>query len=100
MAFGISRSEVTAWKEAVARGEIAYLTHYWVDPRFPGMKTVTKVGCSDLDKLALWCRDNGLNPRYIHRRDKYPHFDLLGPKQKEILLRENLHAQLERFHLL
>ena len=100
MAFGISRSEMTAWKEAVARGEIAYLTHYWVDPRFPGMKTVTKVGCSNLDKLALWCRENGLNPKYIHRRDKYPHFDLLGHKQREILLRENQHAQLERFHLL
>jgi hypothetical protein len=100
MAFGISRAEMTAWKEAVARAEIAFLTHYWVDPRFPGMKTVTKVGCSDLDKLAEWCLSNGLNPKYIHRRDLFPHFDLLGPKQREILLRENQLAQLERFHLI
>ncbi|MCM3627216.1 hypothetical protein M3194_07550 [Paenibacillus glycanilyticus] len=100
MAFGISRSELTAWKEAVARAEIAFLTHYWVDRRFPDMKTVTKVGCSDLGKLAQWCMDNGLNPRYIHRRDEYPHFDLLGPKQREILLKENLLSQLERFQLL
>ncbi|GLX69225.1 hypothetical protein [Paenibacillus glycanilyticus] len=100
MAFGISRSEMGAWKEAVGRGEIAFLTHYWVDPRFPGIKTVTKVGCSDLNKLAQWCKEQGLNPKYIHRRDPFPHFDLLGSKQREILLRENQHEQLERFRLL
>ncbi|MDO3410794.1 hypothetical protein QWJ34_13560 [Saccharibacillus sp. CPCC 101409] len=97
MAFGIRRSELIRWKEAVERGEIAYLTHFWLDPRFPGMRSVTKVGCSDLGRLARWCRDNGLNPAYIHRRDRYPHFDLLGPKQAEILKREGLHDQLDRF---
>ncbi|WP_042162812.1 hypothetical protein [Paenibacillus gorillae] len=99
MAFGIKRAEMNEWKRKVAQGEIAYLTHYWLDPRFPTMKTVTKVGCSDLTKLAAWCRDNGLNPRYIHARAEYPHFDLLGPKQIEILKREKLYDQLERFHL-
>ncbi|MFF2090371.1 hypothetical protein [Paenibacillus sp. NPDC058174] len=99
MAFGIKRAEMNEWKRKVSQGEIAYLTHYWLDPRFPNMKTVTKVGCSDLDKLAAWCRDNGLNPRYIHAREEYPHFDLLGPKQIEILKREKLFDQLERFHL-
>ncbi|RIX54090.1 hypothetical protein D3P08_07520 [Paenibacillus nanensis] len=99
MAFGISRDEMRAWKEAVARGEIAFLTHYWLDPRFPGMRTVTKVGCSDLDKLASWCRQNGLNPNYIHARAEYPHFDLIGQKQAEILRREKLFEQIARFRI-
>lgn len=33
MAFGIDRQELSRWKEAVERGEIAYLTHFWLDPR-------------------------------------------------------------------
>ncbi|MBB3151172.1 hypothetical protein FHS16_001215 [Paenibacillus endophyticus] len=97
MAFGIKRSEIETWKAAVSRGEVAFLTHYWLDPRFPGMKTVTKVGCSDLEKLASWCRANGLNPKYIHAREQYPHFDLMGAKQLEILRSANQREQLERF---
>lgn len=62
MAFGITRQELMAWKREVSRGEIAFLTHYWLDDRFPGITTVTKVGCSDLDKLRLWCNHNGLDP--------------------------------------
>lgn len=100
MAFGIKRSEMVKWKEAVARGEIAFLTHYWLDSRFPDMRTVTKVGCADLEKLSRWCTQQGLNPRYIHARSEYPHFDLLGPMQREILLRENQMDQLQRFGLL
>ncbi|WP_419873913.1 hypothetical protein [Candidatus Pristimantibacillus sp. PTI5] len=99
MAFGIKRKEMDDWKAAVARGEIAFLTHYWLDPRFPNMRTVTKVGCSDLEKLSRWCLDNGLNPRYIHARSEYPHFDLHGPKQGEILRRSSQLEQLERFGL-
>ncbi|TBL75633.1 hypothetical protein [Paenibacillus thalictri] len=99
MAFGIKREELTSWKEAVLRGEIAYLTHYWLDPRFPGVRTVTKVGCSDLERLTRWCTENGLNPKYIHHRPPFPHFDLIGPKQKEILQKEHLWDQLQRFHL-
>lgn len=99
MAFGIKRHELQQWKEAVTRGEIAFLTHYWIDPRFPAMKTVTKVGCSNLDLLAAWCRSNGLNPAYIHNRPPFPHFDLLGPKQREILRKEHQWDQLERFKL-
>lgn len=97
MAFGITREEMNAWKAAVSRGEIAFLTHYWQDPRFPKMRTVTKVGCSDLLKLSRWCEENGLHPKYIHARADYPHFDLLGAKQAEVLKRERLYDQLERF---
>jgi hypothetical protein len=100
MAFGIKRQEMEQWKAAVARGEIAFLTHYWLDPRFPNMRTVTKVGCSDMGKLSRWCLDHGLNPRYIHVRSEYPHFDLLGPKQIEVLKQANQHEQLERFGML
>jgi len=97
MAFGIRRQELSAWKKVVERGEIAFLTHFWLDPKFPGITSVTKVGCSDLDKLTKWCIDNGLPPQYIHRRDRYPHFDLMGTKQAEILRKEGLSDQLHRF---
>ncbi|OPA73962.1 hypothetical protein BVG16_26340 [Paenibacillus selenitireducens] len=100
MAFGIRRQELQQWKETVSRGEIAYITHFWLDPRFPGITTVTKVGCSDITKLAAWCTANELPAKYIHHRDAYPHFDLIGPKQIEILKREQLWDQIERFRLL
>lgn len=100
MAFGINREELTRWKKAVSAGEIAFLTHYWLDPRFPGMTTVTKVGCSDLTRLTYWCEENGLLTKYIHNRSPFPHFDLLGPKQAEILRKEGLWEQLERFKML
>ncbi|THF79540.1 hypothetical protein [Cohnella fermenti] len=100
MAFGIKRAELAEWKRRVEDGEIAYLTHFWLDPRWPGITTVTKVGCSDRNRLAEWCIANGLSPRYIHDRDEYPHFDLIGPKQREILLRAGLEDQLARFRLL
>ncbi|MFC3749303.1 hypothetical protein [Paenibacillus sp. GCM10012306] len=100
MAFGIKREELQAWKKAVSAGEIAFLTHYWIDPRFPGMTTVTKVGCSDLDRLAHWCKQHGLPAKYIHNRSPFPHFDLMGHRQKEILRSEGQLDQLERFKLL
>ncbi|WP_342564014.1 hypothetical protein NST84_02060 [Paenibacillus sp. FSL R7-0345] len=100
MAFGINREELNQWKTAVLRGEIAFLTHYWIDPRFPGITTVTKVGCSDLPRLRRWCEQNGLPAQYIHNRRPFPHFDLLGPKQPEILRREGMLEQLERFRML
>lgn len=99
MAFGVKREELNAWKEAVSRGEIAFLTHFWLDSRFPGITTVTKVGCSDLHRLTLWCTDHGLPSEYIHNRSPFPHFDLIGPKQSEILRQEQLWDQLERFKL-
>lgn len=99
MAFGVTREELNNWKAAVSRGEIAFLTHFWLDPRFPDIKTVTKVGCSDLALLTSWCVNNDLNPAYIHHRPPFPHFDLIGPKQKEILQKEGLWEHLKRFRL-
>lgn len=100
MAFGITREELKQWKEQVTSGEIAYITHYWVDPRFKNIKTVTKVGCSDINRLTEWCNENGLPPQYIHNRAPFPHFDLIGPKQREILMKEGLENQLKRFKML
>jgi hypothetical protein len=100
VAFGITREELNKWKQAVTRGEIAFLTHYWVDARFPGIKTVTKVGCANRERLSAWCHDHGLNPAYIHDRPPFPHYDLLGDKQKEILQKEGLWDHLERFRIL
>jgi len=100
MAFGINREELSQWKAAVNRGEIAYLTHYWVDPRFPNINTVTKVGCADLERLSEWCIANQLPPKYIHYRTMFPHFDLIGPKQRDILIQEQLWLHLERFGIM
>lgn len=97
MAFGIKREELEAWKRQVIKGEIAFLTHFWFHPRFPQYKTVTKVGCADIAKLKKWVKSHGLDPKYIHYRNRYPHFDLIGPKQIEILIKEELWDHLERF---
>lgn len=91
MAFGIKRHELKEWKNKIDNGDIAFLTHYWLDDRFPGAKTVTKVGSENVEKLAEWGKKHGLKAEWIHhRRDGYPHFDLIGPIQKEILLKEGL----------
>jgi hypothetical protein len=100
MAFGINRHELAQWKAAVIREEIAFITHYWLDPRFPMFHTVTKVGCSNKDILSQWCLSHGLNPKYIHDRAPFPHFDLMGPKQKEILQKEGLDNQIKRFKII
>lgn len=96
MAFGISRKELTEWKNAIDQGGISFLTHYWIDERFPGVNTVTKVGCKDQQKLIAWGQKHGLKSEWIHdRQDGYSHFDLLGEKQVEILTKEGLIKQLE-----
>ncbi|GAE24435.1 hypothetical protein JCM9140_362 [Halalkalibacter wakoensis JCM 9140] len=94
MAFGITRQALTEWKQLAGQGEIAFLTHFWLDERFPTCTSVTKVGCSNVSKLEKWGAKYGLKPEWIHRRDKYPHFDLLGDMQREILKKEGLEGQL------
>lgn len=96
MAFGIKRAELDRWKREVEAGNIAFLTHYWIDDRFPGCSTVTKVGCSDLEKLKLWGKQYGLRPEWLDLRGNYPHFDLFGDRQKSILEAEKLLEQVER----
>jgi hypothetical protein len=99
MAFGIQRAELKAWKKAVSDGEIAFLTHYWLDERFPGCKTVTKAGCANIDKLVEWGKQYGLKPEWIDMRNDYPHFDLFGNDERRILENEGIIDQLERFGL-
>lgn len=100
VAFGIKRPELMRWKQAVTRGEIAFLTHYWFDPRFPNSNTVTKVGCSDLDKLRAWCVSHRLDPEYIHHHDSFPHFDLIGAEQIRVMQQEGQWEQIRRFDLI
>lgn len=91
MAFGIKRDELNEWKRKIDLGGIAFLTHYWLDDRFPGYHTVTKVGCRDLEALANWGEKYGLKKEWIdYRRNGYSHFDLIGEKQKDILKKEGL----------
>lgn len=97
MAFGITKEELAAWKRRVAEGKIAFLTHYWLHPRYPGITSVTKVGCSDLQRLREWAIAHGLPPQYIHQRDVYPHYDLFGDIQADILRREGQWEQLRKF---
>ncbi|TFJ94755.1 hypothetical protein [Lentibacillus salicampi] len=99
MAFGINRNELKRWKAEVAHGRISFLTHYWIDDRFPGCDTVTKVGCNDLDKLTAWGKRHNLNPAWIDADKDYPHFDLFGEKQASILRKEKQWGQIERFDL-
>ncbi|WNS77381.1 hypothetical protein RRV45_10480 [Bacillus sp. DTU_2020_1000418_1_SI_GHA_SEK_038] len=97
MAFGIKKEELKEWKRKINRGDIAFLTHYWLDDRFPDCTTVTKVGCNDLDKLAEWGKKYGLRAQWIHqRKDGYSHYDLLGEKQAEILEKEGLLEQIRK----
>lgn len=100
MAFGISRNDVKQWKTQVSAGEIAFLTHYWFDPRFPHYKTVTKVGCGNKKKLIQWGRKYGLKPEWIDNKKDFPHFDILGERQIKILLEENMSDHLKRFNIL
>lgn len=95
LAFGIKRSDVLEWKQQIDQGEIAFLTHYWLDDRFPGCKTVTKVGCQDMERLVEWGRKYDLKKEWIHhRKDGYSHFDLLGERQIEILKAEGINVRL------
>ena len=96
MAFGIKRHELLSWKEAVRKGEIAFLTHYWLDERFPGSKTVTKVGCANVDLLIQWGSQYGLKPEWIDHKEDYPHFDLFGTHQEMVLRKEGKIEQLNR----
>ncbi|MFC7060335.1 hypothetical protein [Halobacillus seohaensis] len=99
MAFGVKRVELVEWKKKVEQGDIAFLTHYWIDDRFPECDTVTKVGCANMDKLVKWGEAYQLKAEWIHHDSKYPHFDLLGNRQYEILKKENQEEQLKRFSL-
>ena len=98
MAFGITRAELTAWKEAVRSGEIAFLTHYWYDERFPDFRTVTKVGCADIRKLIAWGESKGLRKEWIDWYPGYPHFDLFGEWERLLLKEAGLKEQYERFY--
>ena len=99
MAFGIKREEVMEWKRRVEGEQIAFLTHYWYDPRFPNFNTVTKVGCRDINKLVHWGNQYGLNPEWIDYHAGYPHYDLLGEKQYKILKAEGYTEHIRRFML-
>ncbi|MGE7604848.1 hypothetical protein ACQKL5_20635 [Peribacillus sp. NPDC097675] len=95
MAFGIKRVDVINWKRQIDQGKIAFLTHYWLDDRFPDCKTVTKVGCKDLNRLAEWGYKYGLRKEWIHhRKDGYSHFDLLGDRERDILKAEGINERL------
>ncbi|GEN30531.1 hypothetical protein HNQ35_001162 [Cerasibacillus quisquiliarum] len=100
MAFGINRQELKMWKDCVIKGNICFLTHYWQDARFPHAYTVTKVGCYDIEKLIQWGQRYDLKPEWIDQRNTYPHFDLFGERQRDILIKEKQWEQLKRFRLL
>lgn len=99
MAFGLKKAELQSWKENVRSGKIDFLTHYWLDDRFPGCNTVTKVGCSDLNKLKAWGRQYGLQDNWIDMNEEYPHYDLFGDYQIKILKEEEQWTQIQRFKL-
>lgn len=97
MAFGVTRQELIKWKQDIEDGKIAVITHYWLDPRFPQATSVTKVGCSDISKLAHWGKFYGLKKQWIDQKEKYPHFDLFGEIQERVLRQEGYEEQYEKF---
>lgn len=99
MAFGITKSELNSWKSKVKNGEIAFLTHYWLDERFPSNFTVTKVGCSDKEKLLAWGERFSLKAGWIHQDPHFPHFDLFGETQIKVLQTEGKWEQINKFAL-
>lgn len=99
MAFGVKRAELNEWKQNVLQGDIAFLTHFWLDDRYPDANSVTKVGSSDIERLAEWGEKYGLKKEWIHLRTNYPHFDLIGEKQLMILKKEKLFDHIKRFKL-
>ncbi|MFC0471839.1 hypothetical protein ACFFHM_15375 [Halalkalibacter kiskunsagensis] len=96
MAFGITREELNEWRQQAQKGEIAFLTHFWLDERFPECTSVTKVACVDIQKLKKWGEQYGLKSEWIHYRQKYPHFDLFGERQRYILIQEKKENQLNK----
>jgi hypothetical protein len=100
MAFGITKMDLLIWKEDIQRGKIAFLTHFWYDERFPHYHSVTKVGCNDREKLLKWADQYGIKKEWIDEREKgFSHFDLMGPIQYEILLKEGLFDHIKNFRL-
>ncbi|CAN7388568.1 hypothetical protein [Rossellomorea sp. LjRoot5] len=98
MAFGLTKQELNGWKHQVSNGQIAFLTHYWLDDRFPDVRSVTKVGCCNIEVLSGWGEKYGLKKEWIHqRKDGFPHFDLVGDIQYEILMKEGLQEHISRF---
>lgn len=100
MAFGIKKTELAQWKAKASEGEISFLTHFWYDSRFPEHKTVTKAACSDWDKLVAWGKQYGLKEAWIHNREDYPHFDLIGETEKSILELEGKNGKLNQLEKL
>ena len=98
MAFGINKEELMNWKKKVEQGEVAILTHFWLDKRFPDCTSVTKVGCNNIKTLEEWGRQYNLQPNWIHQ-NRYPHFDLFGERQKQVLLQEGMYQHIKRFNL-
>lgn len=94
MAFGVTKTELAAWKEEAEKGRVAFLTHFWYDSRFPQYKTVTKAACKDKSRLIAWGKKYNLKREWIHVDDHFPHFDLIGNAEKEILLAEGRAAKL------
>lgn len=97
MAFGITRDELKAWQKKASAGDIAIITHYWTDPRFPTATSVTKVGSSDIKKLKAWGKQYGLNEHWIDYHAEYPHYDLFAPFQQLVLEQEDKQDQIRRF---
>ncbi|MEQ6377381.1 hypothetical protein RZN25_11165 [Bacillaceae bacterium S4-13-56] len=99
MAFGVNRKELQQWKESIVNGEIAFLTHYWIDDRFPDCNTVTKVGARSIEELEKWGKKYGLKSYMIDRHPEFPHYDLFGDWQLKILRAEGKTEQIKRFRL-
>lgn len=82
-----------------SKENLAFLTHYWLDDRFPHANTVTKAACQDMKQLIEWGEKHGLKKEWIHDRAGFPHFDLIGEPQKRILQKERSLGNIHEYGL-
>lgn len=90
----MTKTELSRWKATAKQGHVSFLTHFWYDTRFPEYKTVTKAACANRETLVTWGKKYGLKEKWIHDRNEFPHFDLLGDIEKQVLIKEGSEQKL------
>lgn len=80
------------WKEVkrairLAReGNVVIYSHPWHSEKMGQAKVVTKIMCSDKEKLLSWGNKRGLPLRAFHDTKKMPHYDIWGERAEAFLL--------------
>jgi len=52
-----------------------------------------------MEQLIAWGQKHGLKKEWIHVREGFPHFDLIGDSQKRILQKERSLGNIQEYGL-